>query len=228
MEIVDLEKFYNNETKNFCGTSDGKCIDTNVDIQLHKPDDNFINNAKIINHQAVVSRQTSLDLPEKPTYLYPHSLSVFSRGETDNTTNLNSLKKRRASRLNSNMGNSTKEDEEQDTAGGILARYVERASVPGLAYLYTSRTRLARLAWCAMLLVTLCSLTLHMFYLVDTYLSYQKHSQVSLGFDSLQFPAITFCNVNPARNSRLKLGSEELQSLVQKINPEQLTKQMVG
>ncbi|RUS89426.1 hypothetical protein EGW08_002799, partial [Elysia chlorotica] len=94
-------------------------------------------------------------------------------------------------------------------------------------YLYTSRTRLAKLAWCAMLLFTLGMLTLHMFYLVDTYLSWPKHTKVTLGFDALQFPAVTFCNVNPVRASRLHLASKELQTLADKIKPDALTAQMV-
>ena len=52
--------------------------------------------------------------------------------------------------------------------------------------------------------------------------------QVSLGFESLQFPAVTFCNVNPVKLSRLGGASEEVRRLVDMARPETLVKRMVS
>ena len=45
---------------------------------------------------------------------------------------------------------------------------------------------------------------------------------ISLGFSSLQFPAVTVCNVNPVRISMLPNMSADFQDLVSSVQPDRL------
>ncbi|GFS14863.1 amiloride-sensitive sodium channel subunit beta [Elysia marginata] len=222
MELLDLEKHCDSQRVNdsCVKTADGATIDLQTKTKI----DAAFNN-KVIGHQPL-SQKSSWEMSVLPSVSVSSRPSMLSRSPSDDYRP-DFLKKRRATRLGSKLEDPLKEDNEPVTPGACLERYVERASVPGLAYLYTSRTRFARLAWCAMLLFTLVMLTLHLFYLIDTYLSWPKHTKVTLGFDALEFPAVTFCNVNPARMSQIHLASKELQELTEKIDPQALTGQMI-
>ncbi|XP_005111319.1 acid-sensing ion channel 1 [Aplysia californica] len=63
--------------------------------------------------------------------------------------------------------------------------------------------------------------------LFTTYFSFNKHSQVTLGFNDLPFPAITLCNINPMKHSKRHLASDELQSIIEAADPDAI-KRLAG
>ena len=56
----------------------------------------------------------------------------------------------------------------------------------------------------------------------QTFFAWPVKNTISLGFSSLQFPAITVCNVNPVRISMLPNMSADFQDLVSSVQPDRL------
>ncbi|KAH9489824.1 hypothetical protein Btru_036272 [Bulinus truncatus] len=102
----------------------------------------------------------------------------------------------------------------------IFYKYGSRASLNGVPFIMESRQVLVKVMWSLLLAAAIGASIFHLFYLFSKYLEYQKYSQVSLHFDSLQFPAVTICNVNMMRMSQRKYAAREIQRLFQTSNDE--------
>ena len=98
----------------------------------------------------------------------------------------------------------------------------------GVPYIRTSKSAGAKLLWTVLFLLCLFLLSCHLYYLFDVFYSYPKHSTIELGFSSLSFPAVTFCNVNPLRRSKLEATSETLRHLISLTDPNRIAQQMVS
>ncbi|KAL8582114.1 hypothetical protein ACOMHN_004034 [Nucella lapillus] len=101
----------------------------------------------------------------------------------------------------------------------IFQRFAEKCSMQGPPYISTSTWWFPRLAWTLLLMTAIAVMTYHLFFLCRTYFAWPTKNKLSLGFASLQFPAVTVCNVNPIKASRLKDLSDDLQKFVQQVNP---------
>lgn len=91
-----------------------------------------------------------------------------------------------------------------------------------LPYIASSKTRLAKAAWALLLALGAAMLALHLKYLCDVYYSWPKQTRVALGFGKLPFPAVTVCNSNPLRISRILLASDDLRTLTSNLDPRRL------
>jgi len=60
-------------------------------------------------------------------------------------------------------------------------------------------------------------MTSHLYYLINQFLQWPIQTKIELGFSNLNFPAVTICNVNPIRNSKVYMASEHLQSLLAQL-----------
>ncbi|XP_041367862.1 amiloride-sensitive sodium channel subunit beta-like [Gigantopelta aegis] len=125
---------------------------------------------------------------------------------------------------------SDQDDVDGDDADGnakslkrVLTRFAERTSMQGVPYILASKHPIAKLMWVIFLLLAMAAMFLHLYFLFSTFYSYQKQSQVLLGFSKLRFPAVTICNMNAVRRSRLKTnGSQQLKDFVDSVRPSQL------
>ncbi|KAK6166855.1 hypothetical protein SNE40_023466 [Patella caerulea] len=98
-------------------------------------------------------------------------------------------------------------------------RFAERTSMQGIAYITSSKTLYGKAAWIFLLLVTSGAMVFHLYYLTKTYMQFEKTTSIKLGFDALRFPAVSFCNVNPIRQSEMYRTNYKLQVLVEQVNP---------
>ncbi|CAL1540642.1 unnamed protein product [Lymnaea stagnalis] len=95
----------------------------------------------------------------------------------------------------------------------IFYKYASRASLNGVIFILHSKKPVVKLAWVALLLAAIGATLFHLYYLFSIFFEYQKYSKVSLKFNSLQFPAVTFCNMNMMRMSQISNASKEIQIL---------------
>ncbi|PVD23096.1 hypothetical protein C0Q70_16358 [Pomacea canaliculata] len=98
----------------------------------------------------------------------------------------------------------------------------------GVPNIRASTSIAGRLTWSFLFLVCMTLLSGHLYYLCYSYYSYPKHSVIELGFSALVFPAVTFCNVNPLKKSKLPETPERLRTLVSRTDPEEIAKKMAG
>ncbi|GFS14870.1 amiloride-sensitive sodium channel subunit gamma [Elysia marginata] len=66
----------------------------------------------------------------------------------------------------------------------------------------------------------------HLYLLIDEFYEYDTHSTVTLGFSTLTFPAVTICNVNPVKQSRMYMATPELRALVEAVQPSNIAGSM--
>lgn len=98
----------------------------------------------------------------------------------------------------------------------------------GVPNIRASTSIAGRLTWSFLFLVCMTLLSGHLYYLCYSYYSYPKHSVIELGFSALVFPAVTFCNVNPLKKSKLPETPERLRTLVSRTDPDEIAKKMVS
>ncbi|XP_050401041.1 amiloride-sensitive sodium channel subunit gamma-2 [Patella vulgata] len=108
----------------------------------------------------------------------------------------------------------------------IVKSFAERTSMQGVPNINNSKHWFQKLIWSVLLVGSMVAMTFHLKFLFDTYYAWPKHSTVSLGFNSLEFPAVTICNVNPIRQSKIHLGSAALRNIVSVTSPENIVKKM--
>ncbi|ESP05674.1 hypothetical protein LOTGIDRAFT_228153 [Lottia gigantea] len=101
----------------------------------------------------------------------------------------------------------------------VCERFAEQTSMQGIPYINSSKTLVGKVIWSVLYLVAIGGLIFHLYYLCSVFFRYPKKTSVVLGFDTLQFPAVTVCNVNPLRKSMVHLVSSELQDLLNQVNP---------
>lgn len=99
----------------------------------------------------------------------------------------------------------------------LVERFAEKTSMQGVPYINSSKFWYAKLLWTILLLSCTAGMTLHLYYLINQFLQWPIQTKIELGFSNLNFPAVTICNVNPIRNSKVYMASEHLQSLLAEL-----------
>ena len=80
----------------------------------------------------------------------------------------------------------------------------------------------AKAIWSFIFLAAIGAWLWHSIVLIQSYIRYDTSSQVKITFDSLDFPTITLCNINPIReNAITRFGSEDLEELLELMRPEE-------
>ncbi|CAG5134503.1 unnamed protein product, partial [Candidula unifasciata] len=96
----------------------------------------------------------------------------------------------------------------------VFLEYSDKCSLVGVPYIRNAKNLCERTT----------GLKLVNRLLFASYFSYGKHTQISLGFDTLDFPAITFCNVNAMRWSQRGNASAELLKVIDAVSMDSLHK----
>lgn len=106
----------------------------------------------------------------------------------------------------------------------LITRFAEKTSMQGVPYINSAKFWWAKLIWTLMLLAALAVMSLHLWYLIDQYISWPKQTKISLGFETLKFPEVTICNTNVLHKGRFDKydGASELKELVEDLRPENL------
>ena len=55
---------------------------------------------------------------------------------------------------------------------------------------------------------------------LQEFLEYEVSNKIEMGYDRLQFPAVTLCNINPIRKSQLEFMSDDLRDFLNKTDLE--------
>ncbi|XP_059164362.1 acid-sensing ion channel 1C-like [Physella acuta] len=112
----------------------------------------------------------------------------------------------------------------KETAEGlayIVEKFADITSLNGMPYIVRSRTCFVKIVWTILFLAAVGAMIYHLYSLLTKFFDYNKTSKVSLNFSTLPFPAVTICNVNVLRKSKLENSSiDNIQDLVAKMNPE--------
>ncbi|KAL3869177.1 hypothetical protein ACJMK2_041888 [Sinanodonta woodiana] len=108
----------------------------------------------------------------------------------------------------------------------IIVRFADKTSMQGVPYIQSAKFWWARLIWVILTLGAIAAMVFHLYTIFSQYYQWPKQTTISLGFDNLQFPAVTICNVNVLRKSQLALlqGPEagKLKDLIYKMSPDRL------
>ncbi|KAH9515276.1 hypothetical protein Btru_014043 [Bulinus truncatus] len=113
-------------------------------------------------------------------------------------------------------------DYDKSSARDVFSNYADIASLNGVAFIKTSKHPVVKVIWAVLLTAAIGAMIYHLYTLFDKYFKYDKHSEITTGFSSLTFPAVTICNVNILRASQLGNASQEIQDLVSKLDPVRL------
>ncbi|KAL5016193.1 hypothetical protein ScPMuIL_005782 [Solemya velum] len=104
----------------------------------------------------------------------------------------------------------------------VCKRFSEKTSMQGVPYIGTSKKLIAKFIWIILLLAAMGAMLFHLYFLFDQFFGWPKQTKIVLGYSNLNFPAITICNVNTIRSSKLHLAKRPLQNLVDQLDPDNL------
>ncbi|XP_059162879.1 amiloride-sensitive sodium channel subunit alpha-like [Physella acuta] len=100
----------------------------------------------------------------------------------------------------------------------IFYKYAKRASFNGMVFILKSQNPIVKALWTLLVLAAAGASIFHLFYLFSNFYEFQKYSKVNLKFSSLQFPAVTVCNVNMMRFSKIANASKAVKNLFAQDN----------
>ncbi|KAK0055373.1 amiloride-sensitive sodium channel subunit gamma-2 [Biomphalaria pfeifferi] len=92
----------------------------------------------------------------------------------------------------------------------------------GIVFVVDSLHINKRIFWLILLLSATGAMTFHLYSLILKYLDYAKHSDINIGFSSLEFPAVTICNVNIMRVSKVENASDAMQDFMIRLSQNNL------
>lgn len=84
-----------------------------------------------------------------------------------------------------------------------MQRFADKTSLQGVRFIEDAGRWYSRAMWTAFFVGALLVSTWQMYYVFSEFLSYPVSTKIQLGYDTLDFPSVTICNVNPLRMSQL-------------------------
>ncbi|XP_045176235.2 FMRFamide-activated amiloride-sensitive sodium channel-like [Mercenaria mercenaria] len=90
----------------------------------------------------------------------------------------------------------------------ILKELAESSAFHGIPKIASSRQLPVKILWSIVVLAGVGVMAFHLTELFQTFYSNPIQTTVSLDFSTLQFPAISICNMNPVRKSKIGLSPE--------------------
>ncbi|XP_078318173.1 acid-sensing ion channel 1C-like isoform X2 [Crassostrea virginica] len=117
---------------------------------------------------------------------------------------------------NGSFANST---EQRKSLRKLLGRFADKTAMQGVGYINSARLWYSKALWIFLLVVAMGWMIFHLFYLITQFLELPVQTKISLGFNNLQFPAVTLCNMNVVKLSELPKTSVMFQNLVAMTDP---------
>ncbi|KAK3606183.1 hypothetical protein CHS0354_010824 [Potamilus streckersoni] len=169
------------------------------------------------------------------TNIYFHS-PLWKRSQEEimenvNPIDVNNRKEQSARKVDNTYEDNTDINNSIDSIGKktfrqLIVRFAEKTSMQGVPYIKSSTFWWSRLIWVILTLGAIAAMVFHLYTIFYQYYQWPKQTKISLGFDNLQFPAVTICNVNIMRKSQLHLlqgqEADKLKDFVYKMNPDRL------
>lgn len=110
-------------------------------------------------------------------------------------------------------------DETTADVKAVVGNFAKRTSMHGCGYIRASHHWSSKVVWALITMLAIVCLILHLYTIIYDFLQRPKATKVTLSFNNLQFPAITICNANPLRKSKLSVvESEFLQDLIKSLD----------
>ncbi|XP_066292663.1 amiloride-sensitive sodium channel subunit alpha-like [Branchiostoma lanceolatum] len=104
-------------------------------------------------------------------------------------------------------------EEKTATILGTLRQYGETTSAHGIPRAVTTKSVPRRLFWTCLFLASFSYFCCQAYDLVNKYIDYPVTTDIKIQWSELEFPAVTICNANPLRFSKLlRLGHEGFQN----------------
>ncbi|KAK0055716.1 degenerin unc-8 [Biomphalaria pfeifferi] len=128
-------------------------------------------------------------------------------------------KKNEVSPMNGSSKSDLSDVSDDDRSGirGVFSDFAEKTSVSGIPFIRDSTSKIVTGIWSVLLIAAIGAMIYHLYSLFARYFDYTKHAEIDMSFAVLTFPAITICNVNIMRYSKLNNASQEIQDLVASI-----------
>lgn len=101
----------------------------------------------------------------------------------------------------------------------ILGRFADKTSMHGVGYIQKSKLWQAKFIWTFLLILALSILTFHLYSLVYSFTQWPKITTVALGYNNLEFPAVTICGVNRIKKSLRTRLPGKLQNFLAEVDP---------
>ncbi|ELU09235.1 hypothetical protein CAPTEDRAFT_200711 [Capitella teleta] len=111
--------------------------------------------------------------------------------------------------------------EDNTTNEGIAARFASTTSLQGVAFIHRSQHWYSRAFW-VLVFLTATGAAFWQTYLIFTkYYKRDTTTSVNIGYAKLAYPSVTFCNLNPIRQSAVNkyLNGSDVMTLVEKVAP---------
>ena len=105
------------------------------------------------------------------------------------------------------------------TWSGVFIRFAEYTSFQGIPFIYRSRYTLARLIWISFFIFALVCTLVHYYLVASKFLEKGVTTKVTVGYSDLPFPSVTFCNINPIRQSAVTDNIQPLSTFLKDIEP---------
>ena len=106
-------------------------------------------------------------------------------------------------------------EEDEDTCVSILKDKAEKTSLHGIGHIVQCRHRYQQTLWTLLVLGLVGFLAYQLNDLFSQFMDHPVKTSVSMEFTHLHFPAVSFCNMNPVRNSmKGKIESEQLKRIL--------------
>ncbi len=96
----------------------------------------------------------------------------------------------------------------------ILDTFASVTSLQGVPYMKKSQRWWSTLFWVVVFVLACGACIWHMQYLGHKYWARDTSTKTSVGFNYLDFPSVTVCNMNPIRRSQLDKTSEDMQEFI--------------
>ncbi|XP_059164363.1 degenerin mec-4-like [Physella acuta] len=113
-----------------------------------------------------------------------------------------------------------KEKKKKGKFSKICLNFADITSLNGLPFISSSKNPVVKVVWTLLLMAALGAMIFHLYSLFSDFFEYKKHSKINLSFNNLPFPAVTICNVNMMRQSKINLSSGEVQQLIMDADPQ--------
>jgi len=86
-----------------------------------------------------------------------------------------------------------------------LSEFSQTTSMHGIAHIDSSTKVVLKLFWTLVVMAGIAICIWYIYSSVQAFLQYPVLVQTQINFDKLPFPAVTICNLNPIRQSKLDL-----------------------
>nr|XP_011416546.2 degenerin-like protein unc-105 [Crassostrea gigas] len=101
----------------------------------------------------------------------------------------------------------------------MLKSMAENSSIHGVSRWVTSKYWYQRVLWILVFLGATGGMSYQLSLLFKSFRSYPVKASVDLRFSSLPFPAVSLCNMNPIKLSKLSLTNKDTQNVINGTNP---------